>query len=214
LNTTTPRHTDRLTLAALTLGMTIPFIYYGIQITAASYEPAYSFVRQVASELGSDRAARPAVFNVGIMVQGVVSLVAAAGFLRATLRVGVRPALAFLIAAALAVNGVQMVWAGHFPLPDPRHAGYPLFVLAVTLLPVLLTAALWKGSGVVLKAYFVATLVLLLAMVTLRSGATGIDTTHVRGLVQRIYTLTVFPPVAVAAGVLLVRLRPSRPVDA
>jgi len=182
--------------------MTIPFIYYGIQIAAASYDPGYSFVRQAASELGSDRAARPAIFNAGIMAQGVVTLLTAAAFLRAMPRVGVRPLLALLVSAALAVNGVQTLWAGFFPMPDPRHGGHPTFIVAMILLPVLLTLALWKESGRPLKAYFVATLLLLLAMVPVMSGAAGIDTTNVRGLVQRIYTLTVFPPIAVAAGVL------------
>jgi hypothetical membrane protein len=201
------RARDRATLAALALGVTIPFIYYGLQVLCASFDPGYSFVRQAASELGSDRAARPGIFNAGIMVQGVVTLVAAAAFLRAMLRVRIHPMLACLASAALAVNGVQTLWAGYFPMPDPRHGGHPAFIIAMILLPVLLAASLWRGSGPLLKAYFLATLLLLLAMVPVMSGKIGIDTSHITGLKQRVFTLTVFPPIAVAAAVLLRRLR-------
>ena len=205
----TPHTRDRLTLAALYLALTIPFIYYGVQVACAAFEPNYSFVGQAASELGSDRAARPQWFNAGIMVQGVVTLIAAAGFLRAMLRLRVRAVLACLAAAALAVNGVQTLWAGYFPMPDPRHGGHPAFIVAMILLPVLHTAALWKRSGRPLRLYFVATLLLLLAMIPIMSGMSGIDTVPVRGLLQRIYTLTVFPVIGVAAWVLAGRFRRS-----
>lgn len=201
---------DRPALVALYLGATIPVLYYGIQVLCASYDPGYSFVRQTASELGSGRAARAGLFNAGLATQGVVTLVAALGFLWAMRRTGVGRVLAGLVFAALAVNGVQMLWAAHFSLPDPRHAGQPAFVVAATLLPILLTAALWRGSGAPLRVYLVATLVLSAAMVPVTSGAAGIDKTHVHGLIQRIYTLTVFPPVGVAAVALARRLRRLR----
>lgn len=201
-----PRTRDRLALAALAAGVTVPFVYYGLQVLCAWFDPGYSFVRQAASELGSDRAARPGLFNAGIMLEGVLTLVAAAGFLGATLRLGVRPILAFLASAAVAANGVQTLWAGYFPMPDPRHGGHPAFVVAMILLPVLLTAALWKGAAPALKGYFVATLLLLLAVFPFMSGVAG-DISNVRGLFQRVFTLTIFPPIAVAAGALIGRLR-------
>src|SRR5258708_5178022 len=100
-----------------------------------------------------------------------------------------------------------MLWAGYFPLPDPRHAGHPPFIIAATLLPILLTAALWKGSGPVLKTYLVATLILLALMIPIMTNKIGLDTTHIRGLTQRIYTLTLFPVIAVSAFVLALRYR-------
>jgi len=201
------RTRDAFTFTALGAAVLIPFIYYGVQFLGAAYNPGYSFIRQVASELGSNRATRPMLFNVGIMVQGVVTLVASFGFLRATRRLGVHPTLSLLLFLALATNGTNMLWAGHFPLPDPRHAGQPPFVIAMFLLPILLTAALWQGSGAILKTYLVATLILLAAMMAMRSSPAGVDTSHVRGLTQRLYTLTVFPVVAVSAIVLALRYR-------
>ena len=57
----------------------------------------------------------------------------------------------------------------------------------------------WWGS---LKAYFAATIGLLLVMFPVMIGMTGLDTHHYQGLLQRIFALTVFPPVAVGAFVL------------
>lgn len=195
------RTDDVFTLTALGFAVLIPFIYYGIQIFSAAYYPGYSFVRQVASELGSDHAARPMIFNIGIMVQGVVTLIASFGFLRATLRLGVNRALSLLIFLALATNGIQMLWAGYFPLPNPRHAGQPVFMIAMFLLPILLTAALWNRTGAIVNVYLAATLILLAVMILISSGKI-IDTTHIRGLTQRLYTLAVFPVIAVSAVVL------------
>ena len=193
-----------LILTALGLAVPIPFIYYGIQILCATYNPDYSFIHQVASELGSNRAIRPMLFNIGIMVQGVLTLIASFGFLRATLRLGVNSTLSRLLFLALATNGIQMIWAGHFPLPDPRHAGQMPFKIAMVLLPILLTAALWQGSGAILKAYLITTLLLLVAMIPITSKI-GVDTNHLRGLTQRLSTLTVFPVIAIAALILALR---------
>jgi hypothetical protein len=114
--------------------------------------------------------------------------------------------LSLLIFLALATNGIQMLWAGHFPLPNRRHAGQPPFVIAMFLLPILLTAALWRASGAILKSYLVGTLILLAVMVSITSGNI-VDTTHIRGLTQRLYTLAVFPVMGVSAIVLARRYK-------
>jgi hypothetical protein len=100
-----------------------------------------------------------------------------------------------------------MLWAGYFPLPDPRHAGHAPFLIAAILLPILLTSALWKGSGPILKTYFVATLILLAVMIPIMTNKIGVDTTNIRGLTQRVYTLTLFPVIGVSALVLAHRYR-------
>jgi hypothetical protein len=92
-----------------------------------------------------------------------------------------------------------MLWAGYFPIPDPRHAGHPAFILAMIILPIVLAAALWRGGGLALRRYFAATLLLLVAMIPVMSGLVPVDRSKYAGVLQRVYTLTVFPPVAVAA---------------
>src|SRR5436189_2015501 len=88
-----------------------------------------------------------------------------------------------------------------------RHAGYTVFVAGMFVLPVLLTLALWRGASPLLKAYLLATLLLLAAMVPITTGLTGINRRAYRGVIQRVYTLTTFPPIGVAAWVLGRRVR-------
>ena len=197
---------DGLTWVALGFGLAVPFLYYGLQAAAAPFFPSFSVVRTTASELGSDLSQHPSVFNSGIIGLGVVTIVTAVGFLVAFRRLGTYPLLSYLTATAVALNGVQTIWAGVFPLPDPRHGGHPAFVLGMLLLPLLLTLAIWnKSRSRLLKCYFLVTLFLLLGMVPIMSGASGLDTSACRGLVQRVFTLAIFPPISVAAAVLVRR---------
>jgi hypothetical protein len=201
---------QHLTLALLTAGMAAPLLYYGLQAAAAPFYPGFSFVGTTASELGSDLSPQAPAFNAGIILLGAATLLASAGFWRALRRLGASPALALPTSLAVAANGVQSLWAGLHPMPDPRHGGHPAFILAMILLPPLLTAALWRHSrSRVLQAYLLATLALLAVMIPLMSGATGLDTHTYRGLLQRVFTLTIFPPIGVAAYVLARRVRAS-----
>lgn len=202
-----PAFADRIAVRALVAGVAVPFLYYGIQAVAAPFFPGFRFVATTASELGSDLSRHAAIFNTGILVQGAATLLAAIGFLLAFRRLGVHPALAWPTTLAVAVNGVQTLWAGIFPLPDPRHGGHPAFLVAMLLLPFLLAASLWRIGGVRARAYLVANLLLLALMVPLMSGISGLDTRDYRGLLQRAFTLAIFPPIGVAAYILRGRLK-------
>jgi hypothetical protein len=71
------------------------------------------------------------------------------------------------------MNGVQTLWAGAFPMPDPRHGGHQAFIAAMLLMPVLLTVVVWRRiRSRALRGYLAATLVLLAAMVPVMSGVT------------------------------------------
>jgi hypothetical membrane protein len=203
----TLRTNDPLTLILLGMGMAVPFLYFGIQLLTAPFYPGYSFVSNVASELGSDLSPHRTLFNAGLMLLGLVTLLAAVGFWRALQRLGARPLLAGLTGLVVAVNGVQTLWAGYFPMPDPRHGGHPLFILNMILIPFLVTGVLWKQSGALLRAYLVATLLLITGMIPIMSGMTGLDTQTYRGLFQRLVTLAIFPPIGVGAYCLARRLQ-------
>ena len=76
------------------------------------------------------------------------------------------------------------------------------------LLPFLLTVTLWKERNARrLKAYLIATIALVIAMVPIMSGNTILDNRAYAGLVQRIFALTVFPPIAVCAYYLARRIQ-------
>jgi hypothetical membrane protein len=197
---------EKATLWLLRFGIAVPLIYYGIQALAAPFYPGYSVLGNTASELGSDRSAHAVIFNAGIMVQGVASLAASLGFFLALRPTRINSALAALTAVALAINGVQHIWAGYYPIPDPRHGGHLPFIVAMTVLPVLLTAALWRQVGTGLRVYFLSMLVLLAAVLILRSGLSGHDRYEYRGLLQRVFSLAIFPPIGVAAYALASRI--------
>ncbi len=197
---------DRITLCALYAGIAVPCLYFGVQAVAAPFFSEFSFVGTTASELGSERSSLPALFNFGTLLLGVAWLIASVGFFRAFQRLGVHPVLAWPICVALIVAGIASFWAGWYPLPDPRHAGHPAFLVAILSLPILLTVALWKRAHPALRAYFVANFVLLAVMFPIMSGLTGLDTHTYRGLFQRMFALTVFLPVGVTSAELARRI--------
>jgi hypothetical membrane protein len=200
------RRSDRITLGLLGFGIAVPFLYYGVQVVAAPFFSDFSFLGTTASELGSDRSTRPWIFNTGAILVGISALVAAVGYLRALLKLGAHPILAWITAIAVAATGVSSLWAGVFPLPDPRHGGHPALLVAMLLLPLIMAATFWTlGASRSLKGYFAATIGLLLVMVPVMMGMTGLDTHDYQGLLQRIFALTVFPPIAVGAYVLVRR---------
>jgi hypothetical membrane protein len=196
-----------VTLVSLGCGIAVPFLYYGVQLVAAPSFPGFSFLGTTASELGSDRSTRPWIFNAGAILTGIAALVASIGFLRALRYLGTNPILAWLTSVAVAATGLSSLWAGIFPLPDPRHGGHPSLLFAMISVPFVLAATLWSlGVSRALKVYFAATLVLLLVMFPVMMGMTGLDTHNYRGLLQRVFALTVFAPIGVGGFALARRI--------
>src|ERR1035441_9980890 len=96
-----PLSQDRLTRVALGFGIAVPF-FYGSQFIAALLYPGYNFLSQSASQLGSDSARYPAVFNVGAILTGLATLAASWGFLRGLYGFGTPRALAWITTATIA----------------------------------------------------------------------------------------------------------------
>ena len=191
---------DDITQASLGFGIAMPLLYYGVQLVAAPFFPDFSVLGTTASELGSDRSARPWILNAGAILTGIAALVGSIGLLRALRRLGAHPIVARLTLLVVAGTGLSSLWAGIFPTPDPRHGGHPVFLVSMLLLPFLLTITLWKERNArPLKVYLIATITLLIAMVPIMSGSTSLDNRLYGGLVQRFFALTIFPPIAVCA---------------
>lgn len=201
--------TERAPVLALRIAVAVPVLYFGDQIVAGFFFPGYNFLSQSASQLGSDLARYPAIFNVGAILTGLATLVAAWGYLRAFQLVGANRILSWLTAIALVAASFMHLWAGVFAMPNPRHGANP-FQVASLLLPILIALALWKLCGPLLKAYFLASIVLLVALM---SNIVSIDRQIHDGLFQRLLALAAFPPIGVGAYVLLAQFRgrgPSR----
>jgi hypothetical protein len=199
-----------LTVFALLMGITVPFLYFGTQLVAAPFYPDYSFLTMVASVLGSDLALYPAIFNVGAIITGIATLIASLGFLLALQRLEANPIFAWLTSIAIFLNGLGSLWAGFIPLPNPRHGSNP-FVVGIFTLPALLAATLWKRSDArLMKIYLILTNLLFIALIPIMSGMTGLDTRGYQGLLQRIIALVFFTPVGVGAYFLLKRFKRAK----
>ena len=199
---------EDLTIAALQMGMAVPFLYLGTQLVAAPFFPGYSFLSMPASLLGSDQAIYPVIFNVGAIITGIGTLIASVGFLRALQQLKANQILAWLTAIAIALNGLGSLWAGFISLPDPRHGSNP-FAPGIFLMPALLALTLWKRNDArALKIYLVITNLLFVALIPVMSEIAGIDTRAYQGLLQRIVALVFFPPIGVGAYFLAKRIKP------
>ena len=85
-------------------------------------------------------------------------------------------------------------------MPDPRHGGHPSLLIAMLAVPFVLSFALWRlGVSRAIKAYLVATIVLLLVMFPIMMRMIDIDMHSYGGLLQRVFALTVFVPIGVGA---------------
>ncbi len=188
---------------ALGCGIVVPILYFGTQLLAAPFFPDYSFLSMEASLLGSDMAIYPAIFNIGAITTGIVTIIASVGFLLALQHLGTNSYLALLTSLAVLLNGFGSLWAGFFPMPDPRHGSNP-FAVGIFLFPILLTFSLWNRSNArPIKIYLIITNLLFIALIPIMSGVSGINTQGYQGLLQRIAVLVFFVPISVGSYFLI-----------
>ena len=110
-------------------------------------------------------------------------------------------------ALAILLNGLGSLWAGLFPMPDPRHGDNP-FAVGIFLFPLLLTFTLWNHRNArLIKIYLIITNLLFIALVPIMSGVSGINTQGYQGLLQRIAALVFFVPISVGAYFLIQRTK-------
>ncbi len=190
---------------ALMFGIGVPAIYFGIQMIAAPYYSGYNFISMAASLLGSENSSAPAVFNAGAILSGLAALIAAYGFWVALEQLQINTILRWITVLVIVIAGLSSVWAGIFPMPDPRHGTNP-FTVGIFVLPFFLMAALWSQATLALKRYFIFSMLVFFAMIPILSGISGLNTQGYGGLLQRIIALTAFPPLGVCAAFLIKRL--------
>lgn len=201
---------EKAARVGLAVGVAVPFVYFGAQLTAAPFYPGYSFLSQVASELGSDKAPVPWILNTGIFLTGLATLAAAFGIGFGLRRIGTHPAWAWTTGILLALSSIGTIKAGIYPMPDPRHSSGGFLGMTMLLFPVALLAGLWKQSDAKgVKAYLGFAIVCILACIPVVTGRAGIDPQgNYKGLIQRVFAASAFPPIAVGAWYL--RRRPAQ----
>jgi len=184
---------------SLRAGIAIPVLYFGSVFVAWLFYPGFSFVRQYASELGADGAPHPQILNIGLMLLGVVAVIAGFGFRHALRHLGAPEIPTRWTWCIIAMFGLAMWFAGFYPHPDWRHFG---FGLSFPLLggPAMLAAALWRRSEAkVLNRYLICTNIFMVTMVAIMF-ATG--RSQVAGLCQLLYSLTAITWMGVSAYML------------
>jgi hypothetical membrane protein len=189
-----------LTVTALRFGIAVPFLYFGIQLLAAPFFAGYDFVQMAASLLGSDRSSLPILFNLGAVVTGFAGLVAAIGLILAFRETKTHPILAWLTAIAVFCVGLSSLWAGIFPMPDPRHAENP-FAIGLFVMPFVTLATFWNQTNI--RGYLMACVALFLGLIPFMSGLIAIDRQALEGALQRLLALAAFAPIGLVAYQLL-----------
>jgi hypothetical protein len=196
----------------LLLGVLLPLLYFGIQLAAAPFYPAYSFLNRDASTLGSDGSTAPWIFNYGALLVGGLEAAIAVVFYGALRRARIGAPLAGALALALVSAAIGSLNAFLHPLPDPLHTEGLLSILGSGLmfLPLLSIAVLWRLGA---RRAALVTAGACLALVPIMTGLiqricmkagvdfsgyqTFLNGTH--GLIQRLGALVVFVPIAVIA---------------
>lgn len=196
--------------AALAAAVAVPIVYFGVQVAIMPFHPGYDALTQPASALGAHGAPHAFLFNLGVLLTGLLTVAAAWGIGRGLAAAGARTALAWLAGLALLSSGLASLNAGIFHLPDPRHnpgwLGAGMF-----LFPPILLAAVWrfdKARG--LRFRLVACLAGIALLAPVMAGLTPIDRASYGGLLQRFVALALILPVSFAGLWLYWRLRSDR----
>lgn len=199
-------------------GILLPFLYFGIQILGALFYPDYSFATMDASELGSDKSSFAALFNIGVIIIGVISLFVAWTVFNTLWKNRSRPIRTLIAAVGIACLGVGSINAGLYPLPDQRHMTGLLASIGVGMIAIpfaLPLAAVTKRSRWFWVCY-AGNILVMLAMAFIVSGMlqrsfywAELDTDQLQsildntfGFIQRITALAIYLPLATCSYLL------------
>ena len=159
--------------------------YFGLFAGAATY-PGYSHMTNYASELGAAAAPYPWLFNISIVLAGATAIIAALVLPIAFGAVGASRPWSILAAIAAALWGASMVMGGLFPMPDERHGGFGLGLVA-PLIPLLVLLALRPvGNTGGIRTFLMIVFAASVAMLAIMFGVGELVTSANVGLYQRL----------------------------
>lgn len=180
-----------------------PLCYFGSMLIAGLLYPGFSHVSQLPSDLGAVGSPHPMIFNVGLVLTGLMLLLAAPALAHTVIGLGASKLFGTAIIVTLLPPAVYFPLVGLIPLPDPRHnALFPLllplqvgpFVLALSLLH--------RREASSLIRYLLATGAALVLLLLMALGVGGVVNAGNQGLFIRIHALVGFSWLAVAGPIL------------
>ena len=205
----------------LACGVSVPIVYFGVQLASAPFCPDYSFFARDASALGSPESTFPTLFNVAMVLVGLLIFLAACGLLYPLRRLNATPWLPWAIFVAMTCGGVASINGGVFPLPDERHTSGPLAQIGflMFLLPILMPFAFRSVSSRPLRVFLWTNLAILIGLVPIVSGfvqrvsvMSGVELPRYQvflnnghGVLQRIAAAVVLVPIGVVCWHFLTR---------
>lgn len=184
-------------------GVVAPAIYVALAMAGPLLWPGYDLSTRMISELGLAEAPLDAVFNIGLMAAGGLTVLFSLGLFAELRRRGADAVTAALAGLAVAVFGGSLVVGGLFPLPDERHLAWGAG-FAVQIAPLLALLALRNAVGLTgLKIFLAVVFVAVNALLAVMFGVGDLIGQDNLGLWQRAYGLAMFPWVAVTALALM-----------
>jgi glucans biosynthesis protein C len=188
----------------------VPLLYFGIQLALAPFHPGYDFRTDVASLLGARGAPGATFFNLAAALSGVAAIAGALGLWR-SLAAAAPLWVRLLLALAIVGLGFGNIWAGVYPLPDPRHSANP-FAPAFFVMPLLLCVSCWFAPGLRdLRAPLSLNFLAFCAYGVVMAGLTSVDLGANIGWLQRFGALTIMGAIGFVG---YYRLRREAPVPA
>jgi hypothetical membrane protein len=192
---------SRFEKTALASGVAAPVLYFASVAAGAMMYPGFRVIRQFASDLGAQDAPHPLILNVGVVLSGVASLLGCVGLWLVLGRLHSRGIWRRWACATAGAQGMALVVAGLFPLPNWWHYVGSSLAFPAVLAPALVALALRQAARARrLRAYLVVNNVLMVLAYFAFVFGRG---SNVLGLLQLLYTLLAIPWIAVAAVALL-----------
>ena len=150
----------------LSVGVAAPAFAIAVVLVATVAYPGFDHARQYISELGGGTAVLPLIFNAGILIAGVMTAVAGAGFGLAVVLLARAPVAGAGVGLLFALAGLGLILSSIYPWPDPRHMAINLG-LGIQLAPAGLLIALRRVPDLVRLKRFLGVAFAVMVVLTL-----------------------------------------------
>ncbi len=155
----------RLAPILLAVGVAAPIVAFVSVVIAAFAYANFDHARQYLSELGGATATYPLIFNMGVLIAGVMTGLAGVGFGLSIFILTRSPVSALLVGLLFVLAAIGLVMSSLYVWPDPRHLAINLG-LGIQLAPVFLIFALRGDAETRRLKGFLAVVFALMAVLT------------------------------------------------